>query len=308
MATAVVPAADTDLDLGMGPGRVIALMGPDSGRYPYGNSLLVVGTEESILIDPSLAVAERGGAPSRVDRILVSHAHEDHLAGVSTFPDAAVHSHHDDLLALHSLDGLLEVYGMPEPTNAEWGRQVVEEFHYAPRIDATGFSGGQHFELGGVSVEVIHLPGHTRGHCGFLIEPDGVFFVADIDLSAFGPYYGDHWSDLEDYVRAIDRCREIEARSYVTFHHKGIVHGRSEFTRQLDAFDAVIGVREQRLLTFLSEPRTMADIVRHRFIYRPTVELLFADHVERRSATLHLARLTRTGAVREVEPGRWQAE
>lgn len=307
---ATVPFLDTDLRLGQGgqSGRCVALLGTDGGRYPYGNSLMVVGPEETVLIDPSLAVAERGGAPKQVDRMLISHAHEDHTAGVSTFPDAHVHAHHDDLLALHSLDGYLQVYGMPPEMAAQWGPKVVEEFNYKPRVDATGFADGHQFDLGGgLRIEVVHLPGHTRGHSGFLIEPDGVFFVADIDLSAFGPYYGDHWSDLEDFERAIERCRTIEAKHYVTFHHKGVIHGQQDFLTQLDAFSAVIARREQRLTEFLSEPRTLEEMISHRIIYRPNVEMLFVTHVERVSIGHHLRRMTRIGSIIEIEPGLYRA-
>ena len=299
-----VPTFETDIRLG----RSLVLMGAANGRYPSGNSLLVEGSSECILIDPLVTVAERGGCPSNVDRMLVSHAHEDHLAGVSTFPDAHVHTHVEDLPALHSLQGFLDVYGMPADIATKFGEQIIEEFHYKPRTDATGFTDGHVFDVGaGLKVEVVHLPGHTRGHSGFLIETEGVFFVADIDLSTFGPYSGDHWSDLEDFERAIARARDIEARWYVTFHHKGIVEGQAEFVRQLDAFAAIIGDREARLLTFLSEPRTIEDIVQHRFIYRPGVELLFADHVERTSMGMHLTRLIRDGGVVEDEGGRFRA-
>jgi hydroxyacylglutathione hydrolase len=292
--------------------RCVALIGAGNGRYPSGNSLLIEGPNERILIDPSTTIADRGGAPGRidgsVDRILISHAHEDHMAGVATFPNAKVHSHHSDLQALHSLDGFLEVYGMPAEIAEKFAPQILNEFHYVPRLDATGFADGTTFHLGnGLRVEVVHLPGHTRGHCGFLIEPDGVFFVADLDLSAFGPYYGDHWSDLEDFERAIARARDIEARWYVTFHHKGVVEGQQEFVRQLDVFAAVIGDRERRLLEFLREPHTMAEIVAHRFIYRPGAEVLFADHVERTSMLMHIRRLLRTGAVEEIEPSQFRA-
>ena len=68
------------------------------------------------------------------------------------------------------------------------------------------------------------------------IVTDDQFFVADVDLSSFGPYYGDHWSDLEDFEKAMARCREIDARWYATFHHKGVVEGRSDFLAALDAF------------------------------------------------------------------------
>ena len=297
------PFAATDIRMG----RAVALIGEEAGKYPWGNSLLVAGTEERLLIDPSLSIYERGGAPTHIDRVFVSHAHEDHIAGIAVLPDAQIHAHTEDLLGLHSLEGFLQVYGMPAAIEKDWGPEVLERFHYTARPDATAFVDGQRFDLGGCRVEVVHLPGHTRGHCGFLIEPDGVFFVADVDLSGFGPYYGDHWSDLEDFERAIGRCREIEARHYVTFHHKGIVSGREDFLAALDTFAAVIGQRERRMLEFLREPRTLDEMIRHRFIYRPDVELLFADHVESKSIGMHLRRFMRTGAVAELEPGRFRA-
>ena len=297
------PFVETDLRIG----RAVALTGEDAGKYPYGNSMLVTGTLERVLIDPSLSIHRRGGAPVEVDRVLVSHAHEDHIAGIAMLPDARVHAHTEDLLGLHSLAGFLQVYGMPPDIEAKWAPEVLDQFHYTARPDATSFTGGEVFDLGGCRVEVVHLPGHTRGHCGFLVEPDGVFFVADVDLSGFGPYYGDHWSDLEDFERAIRRCREIDARHYATFHHKGVVSDRREFLAALDAFSAVIGQREKRLLGYLAEPRSVEEMIGYRIIYRPGVELMFADHVEATSIGMHLRRFLRTGAVREVEPGRYRA-
>ncbi len=305
----VTPLLDTDLRLGHRRDHVIALVGPNAGRYPYGTSLLVSGPDETLLIDPSLAVSERGGVPTeRVDRMLVSHAHEDHLAGCHVFPNATLHAHHADAPALRSLRGLLDVYGMSPEAEEVFAPQLVDDFHYQPRLDAAGFDDGQTFDLGGgLRVEVVHLPGHTRGHSAFLVEPEGVLFVADVDLSAFGPYYGDHWSDLEDFERSLARVREIEARWYVTFHHKGIVEGHDEFRAQVDAFGAVIGAREARLLSFLDEPRTMDEIVAHRFIYRPGVEIVWVDNVERRSMGMHVARLVRDGGVMEVASGVFRA-
>jgi glyoxylase-like metal-dependent hydrolase (beta-lactamase superfamily II) len=275
--------------------------GTDGGRYPHGNSLLVRGTAETVLIDPALDVAA-ARLPS-VDRLLISHCHEDHLATVYLFPDAPIHVHRDDRIGLESLDGLMTIYGLPPATDMAWRTQVVDDFHYVPRPDAITYADGDTFDVGGHTLQVIHLPGHTRGHSGFLIEPDGVMFLADIDLSGFGPYYGDAWSSLEDFERSIQRCREIDARTFITFHHKGVVEGRATFLQLLDEYEAVIGRRERALLAFLAEPRTVDAIVAHRFVYRPHVRLVFADAVERRSAVLHLERLIAAGQVSEPEPG-----
>lgn len=300
----VTPFLDSDLRLG----RAVALIGAENGKYPAGNSLLVVGDDSSVLIDPSVPVFDRGGAPAPVDRMLLSHAHEDHMAGVGLFPDASIHAHHEDLLGVRALDGLMEMYGMSPAADEAFRTAVVEEFHYTERPDVEGFADGARFDLGGgLRVEVVHLPGHTRGHCGFLVEPDGVFFVADVDLSSFGPYYGDHWSDLEDFEAAMLRCREIDARWYATFHHKGVLEGRAAFLDALDAFEGVIARREQRLLDFLAEPRALPDIVAHRLVYRPGVEVIWADEAETRTAQRHLSRLLRDGRVQEPEPGLYRA-
>lgn len=302
MATTVF--RETDLRLG----RATALIGDHGGKYPHGNSLLVEGPDGVVLVDPSLSLVGRGGAPAAVDRVLVSHAHEDHLAGLHLFPDAAVQSHGADLPGLHSIDGLLAVYGMPDEMAIAWRADLLDQFHYVARPDATALTDGDRIELGGGTVvEVVHLAGHTRGHCGFLVDSEGVFFCADIDLTGFGPYYGDHWSDLDAFEDSIARCRQIDARWYVTFHHKGVVEGRADFVSRLDAFASVIDRRDAAYLAFLAEPRTLPDLVEHRFVYRSGVELLFADHVERRTATLHLERFVRRGEVAEVGPGVWLA-
>ncbi len=154
-------------------------------------------------------------------------------------------------------------------------------------------------------MEAVHLPGHTRGHSGFRIS-GGVFFLSDIDLTGFGPYYGDVWSDLEDFEASLAKVRDEEADYYVTFHHKGIIEGRAEFLRLLDAFAAVIDRRHEAMLEFLVEPHSLEEMANHRFVYRPHVELSFTDAVERRTAELHVQRMLARGEAAEVEPGRFQ--
>ena len=135
---------------------------------------------------------------------------------------------------------------------------------------------------------------------------DDVLYLGDVDLSSFGPYYGDAWSSLEDFERTLRDVRRIEARWYATFHHIGVLGGRAAFVERLDRFAAVIERREQRLLEFLSEPRTLDEIAAHRFVYRPQDAVAFAAAVERRSMAQHVERLVRDGRVEELEPGRYR--
>jgi glyoxylase-like metal-dependent hydrolase (beta-lactamase superfamily II) len=284
---------------------VSVLVGDENGSYPSGNSLLVRGSAEVALIDPSVTVVAKGGAPAPVDVVLNSHAHEDHVAGNGFFADARIRIHEADRQGAVSLDGLLDVYGLESPVREDFAQTILTEFHYTPRPDAEGFSDGDRFDLGGVTIEAHHLPGHTRGHSGFLIDED-VFFLSDIDLTGFGPYYGDVWSDLEDFEASLHKVRDIDVAWYVTFHHKGVIEGRAAFVELLDKFHAVIDRRHQAMLEYLTEPRTLDDMADHRFVYRPHVEHSFTRQVEWRTAELHLARMLARGEAREVEPGRFQ--
>jgi glyoxylase-like metal-dependent hydrolase (beta-lactamase superfamily II) len=285
--------------------EVSVLAGSDKGAYPSGNTLLVRGASESVLIDPSVTVVARGGVPATIDAVINSHSHEDHVAGNGFFAGARVHVHRDDLPGVRSVEGLMDVYGLEAEARATFTQVVIDEFHYAPRPDAEGFTDGHVFDLGGLTIEAVHLPGHTRGHSGFRIS-GGVFFLSDIDLTGFGPYYGDAWSDLDDFEASLRRVRDEEADYYVTFHHKGVIKGRDTFVTMVDEFASVIDRRHAAMLEHLVEPRTIDAMAEHRFVYRPHVESSFADSVEHRTATLHIERMLARGEAVEVEPGSYQ--
>ena len=87
--------------------RVSVLVGRDNVNYPSGNTLIVRGESECFVIDPSVDVVARGGAPVEVDAVLNSHAHEDHIPGNKLFASARVHIHEDDVPGVTSLEGLI---------------------------------------------------------------------------------------------------------------------------------------------------------------------------------------------------------
>lgn len=288
-------------------GRVTVLVGEKTGKYPDGNSLWIRGRDAAAVLDPSLSVARRADELGAVDLVVQSHVHEDHVAGLFRFPTARVAAHRSDLPGLQRIEGLMAIYGYPDPGLLDGMRQwVLEQFHYVARPDAEAYDDGAVFDLGGTRIRAIHLPGHTRGHSALLVEPEGVLFLGDIDLTGFGPYYGDAWSDLGDFERSLARVRDVEARVWVSFHHAGVIEDRPTFLAKLDRFAARIAEREAALLAHLGEPRTMDELVRHRFLYPPHAQLSFVDAVERRTIQQHLDRLAASGQVAECAPATWQ--
>jgi glyoxylase-like metal-dependent hydrolase (beta-lactamase superfamily II) len=289
-------------------GRVRVLAGAQNGKYPSGNSIWISGTERAAILDPSLAVrSRREELAGRADLVLLSHVHEDHVTGVSLFPNARVVAHREDAPGLRSLDGLMQIYGYEGEAAAATRAWVLDEFHYSARPDTAGFEDGDVFELGGVSVRVIHAPGHTRGHSVLLAEPEGVLFLGDIDLSSFGPYYGDAWSDLADFEKTLAKVREVDARVWVSFHHVGVIEDRAEFLAKLDRFASRIAEREQAMLEFLRTPQTVAGMVAHRFLYPAHAAMPFVAAVEKRTIEQHLARMLEAGTVRRCDEERWIA-
>ncbi|MGB8861302.1 MAG: MBL fold metallo-hydrolase, partial [Ilumatobacteraceae bacterium] len=146
------------------------LFGASQGKFPDGNSVLVRGTHSTVLIDPSLTVRE-ASPPLTADLVLLTHTHEDHTAGLSAVEAAAISVHEHDLAAVRSLDGLMALYGIPSEHEQAMRVLVQQKYHFAGWPQATGFVDGALWDLGEVSVRAVHTPGHTAGHCVFLIEP-----------------------------------------------------------------------------------------------------------------------------------------
>ncbi len=277
------------------------LFGAEQGKYPDGNSVLVRGAHTSLLIDPSLSVHSASPA-IEVDLVLLTHAHEDHMAGLSAVRAGVISVHDRDLAALQSVDGLMALYGIPPDGVAGMTALVVERFHYAGWPSAVGFGADARWDLGGVSVRAVHASGHTGGHCVFVIEPDDgshrVVVLGDIDLSSFGPYYGDAQSSLDEFEATLAMLPTLEADHYVTFHHKGVIDGHAAFSEAVAAFGSMIARREAALLGLLSTPKTLEELCAVGIVYRPgTRPPLFGDGVELHSVRRHLDRLIDAGRV-----------
>jgi glyoxylase-like metal-dependent hydrolase (beta-lactamase superfamily II) len=284
----------------LGPHTTV-LFGAEQGKYPDGNSVLVRGSHGSVLIDPSLSV-HAAEPPIEVDRVLLTHAHEDHMAGVSAVRSRSLAVHARDLPAARSVDGLMALYGIPEEGVPGMTRLVTESFHYAGWPDAIGFEAGARWDLGGVTVSALHAPGHTGGHCLFVIEPDDgehrVVVTGDIDLSSFGPYYGDEQSSLDEFSATLTMLPTVVADHYVTFHHKGVIDGHAAWVAAVESFASMIDRREAALLALLDTPKTLEQLCAIGIVYRPgTRPALFGDGVELHSIERHLARLIAAGAV-----------
>ncbi len=103
--------------------------------------------------------------------LLLTHGHVDHTGGAGvvvgqTGIDTYVHPD-DDFLTLNPLGQLRMLFGL------------VPAGDFAPPVRLEQLNDGDVLHLAGFEVEVLHTPGHTPGHCCFLIRREGVLFSGD---------------------------------------------------------------------------------------------------------------------------------
>jgi glyoxylase-like metal-dependent hydrolase (beta-lactamase superfamily II) len=289
-----------------GFGPVTVYFGEKSGKYPDGNLVVVRGRDAMAVFDTPQLANRLGPVLAGADLAILGHVHEDHMAGLHLMPGKPVQVHEADLDAAQSWAGLSRHYGYPQPVLDALRKKIERDFHYRPRPDATGYADGAVWELGGVRVRAVHLPGHTAGHCVLLVEPQGIAFIGDIDLSSFGPYYGDASSCLHDFRCTLARLPELPASVWITSHHKGVISDRAQFLELLRAFRARIDEREARLLKMLAAgAQTLAGLVQQRLLYPPHADDLWIDCAEARSINQHLDELIAAGRVRSVDGARF---
>ena len=284
-------------------GAVTVYLGHQSGKYPDGNQVLVHGQDAVVAFDTPMVARTLNGVFDEVQAVILGHVHEDHLAGLSALPPTALWVHEGDLQAAQSWEGMSAHFGYAPEVLTVWRERMEREFHYKARPDAQAYADGQTWSLGGsVQVRAHHLPGHTSGHCALLVESEGVAFIGDIDLSGFGPYYGDATSSLSQFRASLRAVRELDARVWVTSHHRGVVTSRQDFDSALSAFAARIDQRNEKLLGMLrQEPQSLESLVQTRLAYPPGFESAFVNDAERRMIEQHLNELIQAGEVRSVE-------
>jgi len=269
-----------------GPLRFIP--GANKGKYPYCHSLFIEGA--GILIDPSSdrEKLKKLKAASEVKAVWLSHWHEDHLMHLDLFEDVPLWISRPDARQLSDVELFLDGYGIErEDYRRNWRKIIKEMFHFRPRQPSGFLAGNQVIELDGLTVEVLHTPGHTPGHCCFFFREPAVLFLGDYDLTSFGPWYGDRDSSIQQTITSIERLKKIPAKIWLTSHETGVFE--EDPADLWDRYLAVIRRRETKLLAHLQAPKTMQEIVEAWIVYRRAREPEeFYEFAERATMQKHL--------------------
>lgn len=130
------------------------------------------GQEKILIVDPGeeaeriLAAAERLG--TGVEAILLTHTHFDHIGAVAPVAKATGAPVYCPELERQVLADIMSYVPWPEfgPFESYEADELVR--------------GGETLELAGLTLDVIHTPGHSPGHVTYSVRGEDAIFSGDV--------------------------------------------------------------------------------------------------------------------------------
>lgn len=170
-----------------------------------------------------VALAARGRSVTDIATVTLTHLHYDHAGmarRIRAASGASVGLHREDVEVMragrtYGGEGLLqrlELWGVPRDRHAELadalGRPVAASGPF--EVDRL-LEDGDRIPVPGFELEVLHTPGHTRGHICVLNRPAGTAFVGDHVIAGLNPGIGLGGAGqavaLADYLESLDRLQ-----------------------------------------------------------------------------------------------------
>lgn len=215
-------------------GRTAVLTEPHVDDLLRANLWYLRGRERDLLVDtgngaaslaPVLARLARGGRrdPRRDVLCLVTHAHIDHIGGFHEFERRLLHPAEERAAArigdevplataswsAELKDQLAESGFVPPPVLIDALPSAgfdPEAFRIVPAAPTHFVQGGDEIDLGGRTLSVVDLPGHTPGSIGLIDHEEGALLSGDAVYDG-GLIDTLPESDVEQYVRTMERLR-----------------------------------------------------------------------------------------------------
>ncbi len=255
--------------------RVVVALGQNPGLFtgPGTNTYLVGTGAERILLDtgegrpeylPVLAQALERAGGVRIQEIVLTHGHPDHIGGT-----ASVIEQH----------GALRVSKRPWP--------AMDDPH---AIDLTPIADGAVVEAEGATLRAVHTPGHAEDHLCFMLEEERSLFSGDNVLGVGTTVIPPHGGDLLDYMSSLERLLAEEPRAIYPAHGPKIEDG----TGKIREYIAHRLARETQILEALGTGLCeIGAIVKHVYAAYPVA--LHAPAAA--TVAAHLIKLEREGRV-----------
>lgn len=184
---------------------------------------LLLGQNNALLIDTGLGIENIKNITDKLTdlpiTVITTHIHWDHIGGHKYFDNIAVYEAEKDWLS----------GGFPLPLQAVKNNLIcgdcifpktfcIDNYEIYQGKPGKIFYDGDCFDLGGRTLEVIHTPGHSPGHCCFY-EPDKQYlYSGDLIysgcLDAFYPT-----TDPKQFFESVKKICTLDIKRILPGHH-----------------------------------------------------------------------------------------
>ncbi|MHA1427992.1 MAG: MBL fold metallo-hydrolase [Candidatus Helarchaeota archaeon] len=107
-------------------------------------------------------------------------------------------------------------------------------------------------------LKVLHLPGHSPGHCGLLFQDHSLIFCADIDFNKRGPNVSGTYANIKAYKESLVKLIHIVQQKNIKTLFPG--HWNPVFSKlksKIEAFYQEFEIKEQIILNILNNKKQM---------------------------------------------------
>lgn len=184
---------------------------------------LINGRKKACLIDTGSGI---GNIREYIDAltnlpydVILTHGHVDHASGCSLFKDKKIYLHEQDreIMRTHTALEMRKKYA-----NHTKCLHKLSDDDFVSIYDSSKtllLKDGQIFDLGDITLEVIHTPGHTQGMCMILVREERIILFGD-GCGANVMLIEDCASTVEEYASTLQKIKKRENEyNYILRNH-----------------------------------------------------------------------------------------
>ncbi|MCK5343170.1 MAG: MBL fold metallo-hydrolase, partial [Candidatus Heimdallarchaeota archaeon] len=154
---------------------------PEVRHYLTSNSLLFLG-DQTYLLDSGYHYQGDQLKKIRdaidIDGILFSHYHIDHVFGCHILPESKKMIHKEEVDTMRSFDNFIQFCFKDQTISSQqrniWKlrfknllkREGINDWSDLRLDNVISFGSNENIDLGVTQLQILHLPGHSPGHCG----------------------------------------------------------------------------------------------------------------------------------------------
>jgi glyoxylase-like metal-dependent hydrolase (beta-lactamase superfamily II) len=289
--------------------HVHLVRGENRARFPEANSLLI-DDDVLTLVDAGssmenleITLRDLGHQVEDLEQVILTHFHIDHKGHASHIQEKSnceVICHPLAETGVKTFEGMVEFYGIGGHQYYDDWRELLDwRFkHVVTSYTVTGtFTDGKPINCGETELIPIHLPGHTIDHTCFGINGLETLLLVDIDLTRFGPWYGNAVSDIDKFKESVQRVIDLEPRTGISSHLVNPV--TEELDERLQTYLSIFDLRENLILDNISQGYDSIEKLSKKPTIYPRIPLDAYLVFEQFMLEKHIELMIKNGLVRE---------